>query len=138
MFPVSGALQLNTSGAMNDRPVSSAICAYSTLDRPGPYLGSGMKRFHNPSLRALAFSSSMTLGAFSSSASTIPWYATSRGSISVAMKAATRSAYSWALGDGLKSMTYVNRRSDPGEGVDAADLVVGEGEAVHVEVGFQT
>jgi hypothetical protein len=28
MLPVSGALQLNISGAMSERPVSSAIVAY--------------------------------------------------------------------------------------------------------------
>src|SRR6516162_576885 len=34
ILPVSGALQLNTSGAIADRPVISANGAYSTLLRP--------------------------------------------------------------------------------------------------------
>ena len=38
MLPVSGAEQLNTSGAMSDRPVSSHMGAYSKLVNPGPHL----------------------------------------------------------------------------------------------------
>src|ERR1700685_1100441 len=55
MFPVSGALQLKTSGAIDDRPVISASGAYSTLVRPAPYFLSGRNRFHRPAARALAF-----------------------------------------------------------------------------------
>ena len=60
-LPVSGALQLNTCGARNERPISSASGAYSALVRPGaPYSASGRKRFHRPASRALALSSSTT------------------------------------------------------------------------------
>src|SRR5690606_15536106 len=39
MLPLSGALQLNTVGAIKLRPVSSAICAYSCTDKPCPNTG---------------------------------------------------------------------------------------------------
>ena len=39
MFPVSGAPQLNTSGASRDRPISSAMGAYSRKsDNPPPFI----------------------------------------------------------------------------------------------------
>ena len=60
MLPVSGALQLKTCGAMNDRPMTSASGAYSVFVRPGPYDGSVRNRFHNPAARALACSSART------------------------------------------------------------------------------
>src|SRR4051794_39298833 len=41
MLPVSGALQLNTSGAIEDQPMISASGAYSLLDSPAPYSDSG-------------------------------------------------------------------------------------------------
>ena len=56
ILPVSGALQLNTSGAISDCPVSSASGAYSALLSP---LSSGRKRFQRPSARAFSFSASM-------------------------------------------------------------------------------
>ena len=66
MLPVSGALQLNTSLAISERPMRSASGAYSTLARPAPS-GSpassapgGRNRFHRPSALALPFSSSIT------------------------------------------------------------------------------
>ena len=64
MLPVSGALQLKTSGAIEERPVISARGAYSTLVRPAPYSWSGRNKFHRPAARALAFKVSMTAGCF--------------------------------------------------------------------------
>ena len=63
MLPVSGAEQLNTSEAHSTRPISSASGAYSRLVRPAP-CEPGRNRFHRPSLRAFAFSSS-TIGGLS-------------------------------------------------------------------------
>ena len=60
MLPVSGALQLNASGAIHDRPMISHSGAYSRLVRPAPRSDSGRNRFHNPAARALAFNDSMT------------------------------------------------------------------------------
>ncbi len=57
MLPVSGALQLNTSGARCDLPVSSAMYAYSTVVRPWPPSCSVRKKFHSPSERALRLQS---------------------------------------------------------------------------------
>src|SRR5579863_1341430 len=62
ILPVSGAEQLNTSGAHMTRPMISHRGAYSVLVRPAPYSESGKKRFHNFALLAPAFSSSTTLG----------------------------------------------------------------------------
>src|ERR1700690_4605346 len=64
MLPVSGALQLKTSGAIDDRPVISASGAYSTLVSPAPYSLSGRKRFQRPAAFALAFSLSLIGGCF--------------------------------------------------------------------------
>ena len=62
MLPVSGAEQLKTSGANGGaRPMISQSGAYSRLVRPAPYSLSGRNRFHSPSARAFAFSSS-TIG----------------------------------------------------------------------------
>ena len=63
MLPVSGAEQLNTSGATGERPMISQSGAYSRLLSPAPPCSSpGMNRFHRPWARALAFISSMTGG----------------------------------------------------------------------------
>ena len=62
MFPVSGALQLKTSGAKETWPMSSARGAYSRLVRPAPHSSSGRNRFHNPAAFALAFRSSTICG----------------------------------------------------------------------------
>jgi hypothetical protein len=62
MLPVSGALQLKTSGPMNERPISSHSGAYSRLLRPAPKWLDGRNRFHKPCARALACSSSITGG----------------------------------------------------------------------------
>ena len=62
MLPVSGAAQLNTSGAMGDRPMISHSGAYSKFVRPAPYSLSGRNRFHNCCSRAFCFSSSMIGG----------------------------------------------------------------------------
>ncbi len=62
MFPVSGAEQLKTSGAIGDRPMISQRGAYSRLVRPDPCSLSGRKRFQRPRSRAFAFSSSMIGG----------------------------------------------------------------------------
>src|ERR1035437_6483874 len=64
MLPVSGALQLKTSGAIEERPVISAKGAYSTLVRPAPYSRPGRNKFHRPAARALAFNVSITGGCF--------------------------------------------------------------------------
>src|SRR5580700_4136051 len=64
ILPVSGALQLKTSGAIDERPVISAKGAYSTFVRPAPYSLSGRNRFHSPVARALAFKLSITGGCF--------------------------------------------------------------------------
>ncbi len=68
MLPVSGALQLHTSLAINERPMCSARGAYSTFARPAP-IGwpascepGGRNRFHSPSSLAFALSSSITGG----------------------------------------------------------------------------
>jgi hypothetical protein len=62
MLPVSGAEQLNTSGANGSaRPMISHSGAYSAFVSPAPYSLSGRNRFHNPAARARAFSSS-TIG----------------------------------------------------------------------------
>ena len=60
MLPVSGALQLNASGAIHERPMISHSGAYSRLVRPAPSSDSGRKRFHRPAARAFALRSSMT------------------------------------------------------------------------------
>ena len=62
MLPVSGAEQLNASGAIGERPMISHSGAYSRLVSPAPYSLSGRNRFHSPAARAFAFSSSMIGG----------------------------------------------------------------------------
>ena len=47
MLPVSGAEQLNTSGAQATRPMISHSGAYSRLVRPAPRFDSGRNRFHS-------------------------------------------------------------------------------------------
>ena len=59
MLPVSGALQLQISGAILVRPITSASGAYSVLVMPAPWVSSGRNRFHRPRSRASALSSSM-------------------------------------------------------------------------------
>ena len=59
MLPVSGAEQLNASGAIGERPITSQSGAYSRLVSPGPRSESGRNRFHSPASRARALSSSM-------------------------------------------------------------------------------
>src|SRR5687768_15158916 len=59
MLPVSGAEQLNTSGAHVTRPMISHSGAYSRLVRVPPWVF-GRHRFHRPAARALGLSSSMT------------------------------------------------------------------------------
>lgn len=53
MFPVSGAEQLNTSGAKKLIPINSQMNAYSRWVSPFPYTGNVQNRFHSP--LALAF-----------------------------------------------------------------------------------
>src|SRR4029450_11418828 len=62
MVPGSGAEQLNTSGAIGQRPMTSQSGAYSRLVRPAPRSLSGRKRFQRPRSRALELSSSMIGG----------------------------------------------------------------------------
>ncbi len=65
MFPVSGAEQLNTSGAKwAQRPMISQSGAYSTLVSPAPSSLSGRNRFQSPAARAFGFSSSMIAAGF--------------------------------------------------------------------------
>mmetsp|Transcript_35749 Transcript_35749/g.78549 ORF Transcript_35749/g.78549 Transcript_35749/m.78549 type:complete len:204 (+) Transcript_35749:813-1424(+) len=59
MLPVSGALQLNTSGARSDLPISSANGAYSLFVSPET---SGRKRFHSPCALASALRASISGG----------------------------------------------------------------------------
>ena len=62
MFPVSGAEQLNASGAIGERPMISQSGAYSRFVKPAPRSLSGRKRFQSPRSRAFALSSSMMGG----------------------------------------------------------------------------
>jgi hypothetical protein len=59
MLPVSGAEQLNVSGAITDRPMISQSGAYSRLPSPDPYSDWGSHRFQSPSARALSLSPSI-------------------------------------------------------------------------------
>ena len=52
MFPVSGGAQLNTSGAIGERPMISQSGAYSRFVRPPPSSFSGRNRFQRPAARA--------------------------------------------------------------------------------------
>src|SRR5436190_22766514 len=58
MFPVSGAEQLNTSGAHSTRPMISQSGAYSRLVSVPP-CDLGRHRFQRPAAWAFCFSSSM-------------------------------------------------------------------------------
>src|SRR5215470_5767714 len=60
MLPVSGAEQLNISGAIALRPIVSHRGAYSRFVKPAPPASFGRNRFHRPAARALGFNSSMT------------------------------------------------------------------------------
>src|SRR3546814_5402909 len=51
MLPVSGALQLKTSGARKLLPISSASGAYSTWVRPAPCCASGRNKIGRASCR---------------------------------------------------------------------------------------
>src|SRR5690606_32493805 len=57
MFPVSGALQLKTSGAILDLPIISHKNAYSKFVSPAPYLRSVKNKFHSPCDFAFFFKS---------------------------------------------------------------------------------
>src|ERR1700739_254030 len=59
ILPVSGAEQLNTSGAMKLRPMISQSGAYSRFVSPAPYSLSEINRFHNHAARSFFFSSSI-------------------------------------------------------------------------------
>src|SRR5690554_2624038 len=48
ILPVSGAEQLNTSGAISERPIISQRWAYSKLVSPAPRSLSGRNRFQRP------------------------------------------------------------------------------------------
>jgi len=61
MFPVSGAEQLKTSGAIAQRPMISHNGAYSRFVNRAPFSSFGRKRFHNPAARAFGFNSSTIL-----------------------------------------------------------------------------
>ena len=53
-----GAEQLNVSAPSGVRPISSAKCAYSTVDNPNPLSLSVSQKFHKPSDLAFDFSPS--------------------------------------------------------------------------------
>src|SRR3954451_2422554 len=133
MFPVSGALQLKTCGASAERPVSSAIGAYSVLVSPSPpsvpkraayspAYALGRKRFQSPSARALACRSAMTGSGVHRAPGSLPsrsaarsrWYCGSTGSISAVMNDLTRSLRSAARGDGEKSIGHSRGPVSPG------------------------
>src|SRR3546814_12599571 len=59
MFPVSGAEQLKTSGAMSERPMTSQSDAYSRLPSGTPVSPAPCQRFHKPCRRATSLSSSI-------------------------------------------------------------------------------
>ena len=59
MLPVSGAEQLNTSGAIGDAAHDLAQRRVFEVGQAGAVLVSGRNRFHSPAARALGFSSSM-------------------------------------------------------------------------------
>lgn len=71
MLPVSGAAQLNASGAMMDLPVISHSKAYSICERPET---DGKNRFQRPIALAFAFSSSMIGGFVVHLLSPVPIY----------------------------------------------------------------
>src|SRR6202007_1238858 len=110
MLPVSGAEQLNTSGAQITRPITSHSGAYSRLVRPAPSSDSGRNRFHRPSARASSFSSSMrATGCQRSPSATSRAKRASFGKTWACMKASTRRIRSWVLGEGSKLMGWVLR-----------------------------
>src|SRR6266446_597823 len=61
ILPVSGAEQLNTSGAITLRPIISQRGAYSRFVSPAPCSLSGKNKFHRPAARAFSLSSSTIL-----------------------------------------------------------------------------
>src|SRR6056300_749943 len=62
MLPVSGAEQLNTSGAHGTRPMISHSGAYSRLVKPSGARGElGKNKFQTPAARALGLSSSINV-----------------------------------------------------------------------------
>src|ERR1700739_626582 len=58
ILPVSGAEQLNTSGAIALRPMISHNGAYSRFVNPAPFSSWGKNIFHNPAARAFGFGAS--------------------------------------------------------------------------------
>src|SRR5438309_11334357 len=88
MLPVSGAEQLNTSGAIGERPMISQRGAYSVLVSPAPRSLSGRKRFQRPRSRAVAFNSSMIGGTCQRLGPEVswPWKTFSFGQLYVSMK----------------------------------------------------
>src|SRR5579859_2093921 len=108
MLPVSGAEQLNTSGAQPTRPMSSHSGAYSRLVRPAPSSDSGRNRFHRPSACASSFSSSMrATGCQRSPSATSRAKRASFGKTWACMNPSTRVIRSLVLGEGSKLMVCV-------------------------------
>src|SRR5580700_12054027 len=111
IFPVSGGLQLKTSGAMEQRPIVSANGAYSTFVSPAPYSFSGRNRFHRPADLALALSSSMIEGCFQVRQSATFWtslqYLASPGNTCSCMKVPSLCSESWARVEGAKCIVEV-------------------------------
>src|ERR1022692_3149238 len=120
MFPVSGALQLQTSAAIKERPMRSASGAYSTLESPAPPFSSGRNRFHRPSRFAIVLSSSIagktTHGSSRESSSRM--YGSSRGPTSRSWKASRRSTSSIVRGEWAKFIGSAHETTAPrGRGV---------------------
>src|SRR5262245_46977724 len=106
MLPVSGAAQLNTSGAMGERPIASQSGAYSRLVSPAPSSLSGRKKFQRPRSRALTLSSSMIGGTCQRVAPPFSWSTKvcSLGTMCLFMKSCTCSRYSLVFFEYSKSI----------------------------------
>src|SRR5258706_4267446 len=111
MLPVSGALQLNDSGPISERPMISHSGAYSRLVRPAPSSDSGRKRFQSACARAFSFSDSTARVGFHGSpaarlAATSAWNPASAGNTCSFMNAETFACSSFVLGEYAKSMGF--------------------------------
>src|ERR1700730_8037621 len=127
MLPVSGAEQLNTSGAQITRPMISANGAYSRLVRPGPSntkvsstcsapCHGGMNRFHNPCARAFTFSSSTIWGTGQRAPTSCSLYSCWRGRTCWSMNPCTRVISSRVLEECSKFMCdlFLSGSANPG------------------------
>src|SRR3954452_5615084 len=125
MLPVSGALQLQASEAMCERPMISASGAYSTFFSPGPCCVSGWNMFHSPRERASSLSSSMIGGSACGSppATSCSCHTRSAGYTASSMNASRRSRKSLHRSVSSKSMPEVYQSDgvdEVGDGLDHA------------------